>query len=195
MYVFRLFNYVTLSAWFRSGSESDIQKKEPLLNSFPHPLSLWCLSCENLPVGQINHLWGINKNAVTNSPVGLVMTNMSTGGNQVHLVMRFEGVFPTLATSSTLTAGATNTWPAVPWSSIYKTKWLMTGKGRIFILLILKSPKGVPFMVQWKRIWLGTMRLRVRSLASLSGWRIWRFCELWCRLKMRLGPGIAVAVV
>lgn len=32
------------------------------------------------------------------------MTNMSTGGNQVHLVMRFEGVFPTLATSSTLTA-------------------------------------------------------------------------------------------
>ena len=32
-------------------------------------------------------------------------------------------------------------------------------------------------------------------LASLSGLRIWRCCELWCRSQMRLGSGIAVAVV
>ena len=36
-------------------------------------------------------------------------------------------------------------------------------------------------MVQWKRIRLGTMRLRVRSLALRSGLRIWHCCELWCR--------------
>ena len=40
---------------------------------------------------------------------------------------------------------------------------------------------GVPVVVQWKRIRLGTMRWRVRSLASLSGLRIQRCCELWCR--------------
>ena len=39
----------------------------------------------------------------------------------------------------------------------------------------------VPVMAQQKRIQLGTTRLRVRSLASLNGLRIWRCCELWCR--------------
>ena len=36
-------------------------------------------------------------------------------------------------------------------------------------------------MAQRKQIQLGTKRLRVQSLASLSGLRIWRCCELWCR--------------
>ena len=36
-------------------------------------------------------------------------------------------------------------------------------------------------MAQQKRIRLGTMRLQVRSLASLSGLRIWHCRELWCR--------------
>ena len=36
--------------------------------------------------------------------------------------------------------------------------------------------------------------LRVRSLASLSGLRIWHCRELWCRSKMRPGSGVAVAV-
>ena len=49
-------------------------------------------------------------------------------------------------------------------------------------------------MVQQKLIWLGTMRLRVRTLASPSGWRIRHCRELWCRSQMRLGPCIAVAV-
>ena len=39
---------------------------------------------------------------------------------------------------------------------------------------------GAPVMVQGKRIRLGTMRVRVRSLASLSGLRIWRCHELCC---------------
>jgi len=37
---------------------------------------------------------------------------------------------------------------------------------------------------QW--IQLGTMRLRVRSLASLSGLRIQRCYELWCRSQTHL---------
>ena len=49
---------------------------------------------------------------------------------------------------------------------------------------------GVPIMVQQKQIWLGTMRLWVRSLALLSGSRIQRCCELWCRLSATapIGP-------
>ena len=35
---------------------------------------------------------------------------------------------------------------------------------------------GVPILVQRKRIQLGTVRLQVRSLALLSGLRIWRCC-------------------
>ena len=34
-------------------------------------------------------------------------------------------------------------------------------------------------MAQQKRIWLGTMKLQVQSLASLSGLRIWHCHELW----------------
>ena len=36
-------------------------------------------------------------------------------------------------------------------------------------------------MVKQKLIRLGTMRFQVGSLASLSGLRIWRCRELWCR--------------
>ena len=36
-------------------------------------------------------------------------------------------------------------------------------------------------MVQRKSIRLGTMRIWVQSLASLSGLRIQHCCELWCR--------------
>ena len=39
-------------------------------------------------------------------------------------------------------------------------------------------------MAQQKRIRLGTMKLRVRSLASLRGLRIRRCCELWCVADM-----------
>ena len=49
-------------------------------------------------------------------------------------------------------------------------------------------------MVQRKRIQLGTMRLRVRSLASLRGLRIRHCHELCCRSQMWLGSRFAVAV-
>ena len=50
-------------------------------------------------------------------------------------------------------------------------------------------------MVQGEQIQLGTMRLPARSLAFLSGLRIWHNRELWCRSQMQLGSCIAVAVV
>ena len=53
---------------------------------------------------------------------------------------------------------------------------------------------GVPIMAQRQQTLLGTMRLQVLSLASLSGLRI-RCCrELWCRLQTQLGSGVVVAL-
>ena len=53
---------------------------------------------------------------------------------------------------------------------------------------------GVPIMAQWKRIQLGITRVWVRSPALLSGLRIRRCRELWCRSQTWLGAGVAVAV-
>ena len=44
-------------------------------------------------------------------------------------------------------------------------------------------------MAQWEQIRLGSTRMRVQSLALLSGWGIWRCHELWS------GSHVAVAVV
>ena len=52
---------------------------------------------------------------------------------------------------------------------------------------------GVPTMAQWKRIRIGMMRLRVRSLASLNGLRVQCCHELWCRSQTQLGSHVAVA--
>ena len=49
-------------------------------------------------------------------------------------------------------------------------------------------------MAQQKQIRLGIMRLQVRSLTSLSGLRIQRCHELWCRLQTRLGSHVAMPV-
>ena len=51
----------------------------------------------------------------------------------------------------------------------------------VVIKLLSKPVVGVPVVVQQKRTQLGTMRLWVRSPASLSVLRIWCCCELWCR--------------
>ena len=60
----------------------------------------------------------------------------------------------------------------------------------------LKKPEGgVPVVAQRKRIQLGTTRLQVESLALLSGLKICRCCELWCRSLTRLRSRVAVAVV
>jgi len=56
-----------------------------------------------------------------------------------------------------------------------------------------KKGIGVPVMAQWLTN-LRTMRLQVRSLALLSGLRIQRCGELWCRSQTWLGSCIAVAL-
>ena len=53
----------------------------------------------------------------------------------------------------------------------------------------------VPVVAQQKRIQLGTTRLQVPSLASLSGLRIQHCRELWYRSQMSLGSDVAVSVV
>ena len=40
-----------------------------------------------------------------------------------------------------------------------------------------------------------SLRMQVRSLALISGLRIWHCHEVWCRLQTWLGSGISVAVV
>ena len=60
---------------------------------------------------------------------------------------------------------------------------------------LIASVSGVTIVVQQKRIRLGTIRLQVRSLASLSGLGIKRCHELWCRSQTQLESGVAVAVV
>ena len=52
---------------------------------------------------------------------------------------------------------------------------------------------GVPVVAQQKQTRLVSMRMRVGSLASLSGLRI-RCChKLWCRSQTWLGSGVAAA--
>ena len=53
----------------------------------------------------------------------------------------------------------------------------------------------VPIMAQQKRIQLVSMRMKVQSLAVLSGLRIYHCHELSCRSQNRLGSCVAMAVV
>ena len=49
-----------------------------------------------------------------------------------------------------------------------------------------QSNTRAPIVAQQKQIWLVPMRMRVRSLASLSGSGIQHCCELWCRSQTQL---------
>ena len=60
--------------------------------------------------------------------------------------------------------------------------------------LLTLAFSGVPVVAQWLTNLTGTMRLRVRSLALLSGLRIQRCCDLLCRLQTQLRSGVAVAL-
>ena len=46
-----------------------------------------------------------------------------------------------------------------------------------------KISLGVPVVAQWKQTQLVSMRMQVQSLAPLSGLRIQRYHELWCRSR------------
>ena len=68
-----------------------------------------------------------------------------------------------------------------------KTVWRFLRKLKIEILEFL------PWL-SYQQTRLASMKTRVQSLGSLSGLRIWHCHELWCRLQMRLGSCVAVAV-
>ena len=65
----------------------------------------------------------------------------------------------------------------------------------LFELLKNRLRLGVFVVAQWKRTQLVFIRVRVQSLAWLSGLRIQWCYELWCKLRTWLGYGVAVAVV
>ena len=54
---------------------------------------------------------------------------------------------------------------------------------------------GVPAVAQQKRTRLASMRMQVRSLALLSGLRIWSCHKLWRSSQTRLGSCVAMAVM
>ena len=60
--------------------------------------------------------------------------------------------------------------------------------------MITNTCTGVPIMAQWLTNQTRIMRLQIQSLVSLSGLMIWCCHELWCKSKMWLGSGIAVAL-
>ena len=59
----------------------------------------------------------------------------------------------------------------------------------LFEMPLLEFPCGSVVTTQ-----LAAMRTQVRSLASLSGLRIWHCRQLWCRSQMWLGSCVAVVV-
>ena len=61
--------------------------------------------------------------------------------------------------------------------------------------LVLKEMEEFPSWLSSLRTRLASMRRWVLSLASLSGLRIQRYCELWYKLQMQLGSHIAAAVM
>ena len=63
-----------------------------------------------------------------------------------------------------------------------------------FFLHSNNSILGVPTVAKGKQIGLVSMRMRVWSLAFLSGSGIWRCLGLWCRLQMWLRSCIAVTM-
>ena len=61
-------------------------------------------------------------------------------------------------------------------------------------MIIQRWLTGFPIVAQRKQIQLGTMRLWVRSLASISELSIQRSRELWYRSQTQLGSGVAVVL-
>ena len=63
-----------------------------------------------------------------------------------------------------------------------------------FLAVQTAKKKGVPLAAQRKPAWLVSVRMQVRSPASLRGLRIWWCRELGCRSQTQLGSCVAVAV-
>ena len=73
----------------------------------------------------------------------------------------------------------TNIYPSHTWKPVFDTAKRLLKSFRNKTREVLE----VPIIELQKRIWLVSMRMRVRSLFSISGLRIQHCRELWCRLK------------
>ena len=62
------------------------------------------------------------------------------------------------------------------------------------MIIYKRDRKEFPLWLSRLLTRLISMRMWVRSLGPLSGLRIQRCLELWCRSQMSLGPGVVVAV-
>ena len=80
----------------------------------------------------------------------------------------------------------------VHWSTIHNKQFMETTQ--LLIGIWVDKEKWVPIVAQQKWIWLVSMRMQLRSLASLSGSGIQHCLELWCRSRLQLGSHVAVAV-
>ena len=81
------------------------------------------------------------------------------------------------------------------WFTICQCKLVCIWYFLLYELLLKIFIGRVPVITHRKRIWPGTMRFQVPSLAWLSRLKIWCCRELWCRSPTWLGFHIAVAVV
>ena len=79
------------------------------------------------------------------------------------------------------------------WDNICKGVICQRNWGRSWT--VKKQAWRDPVVAPHKQIWLASMRMQVRSLALLSGLRVRRFCELWCRSQTCLRSHVAVAAV
>ena len=97
--------------------------------------------------------------------------------------MGLSNIFLNLPSRATKTKAKINKW------NLIKLKSLCTAKKTVN-----KRPQEFPSWLSSYQTQLGSMRMWVRSLVLLSGRRIQPCHELWCRSKMRLGSGTAVAL-
>ena len=124
------------------------------------------------------------------SPSVMVLSNRKLAG-WISKLSKSPSVWPsdTLSKDLTMFKTACEDTNEKVWS-------YMGWKPRVALVITLSCHiRQVPVVAQWKRIWLGNMRLWVWSLALLSGLRIWRCYELWCRSPTWLRSGTAVTVV
>ena len=61
--------------------------------------------------------------------------------------------------------------------------------------LLLRIRFRSPVVAQWVKGLMLSARMRVQTLALLSGLRILSCCEQWHRLQMQVGSGVAVASI
>ena len=74
--------------------------------------------------------------------------------------------------------------------SVKETGWLKVKWLKVRCKTYTNFPLGVPVVAQQVKNPTWGLRIRVQSLASLSGLRIWCCQKQWCRPQMRWGPAL-----